>query len=136
MLRYLPVLFLLAAMPAAAQEPLPAARYVFTPVAEGALRLDTQTGEVALCSGTTGAGGCRLLPDQMRDVAQDAAADDDRIAALEARVAALEARLRTAEHSLPDEEAVDRVMDLTERMMRRFFGLVRELKSERPGETL
>lgn len=57
-----------------------------------------------------------------------------RIAALEARVAALEAE--RSEASVPDDEAMERVMVLTERMMRRFFAMVREMKGDVEGEEL
>ena len=66
--------------------------------------------------------------------------DDDR-ARLEARIAALEARIATLEAApsgadVPDDEAMERVMVLTERMMRRFFSMVREMKGEAEGEKL
>ena len=38
--------------------------------------------------------------------------------------------------SVPDDEAMERVMVLTERMMRRFFSMVREMKGEAEGEKL
>ena len=64
----------------------------------------------------------------------DKARLEARIAALEARVATLEAARAGAE--LPDDEAMERVMVLTERMMRRFFSMVREMKGEAEGEKL
>ena len=67
--------------------------------------------------------------------------DDNDKARLEARIAALEARIATLEAAragadLPDDEAMERVMALTERMMRRFFSMVREMKGEAEGEKL
>ena len=61
-------LLLAVAAPAVAADPeTPAARYAFIPVAAGALRLDTETGEVSLCvvgaqapSCTRGFGKCPL----------------------------------------------------------------------------
>jgi len=63
------------------------------------------------------------------------------VARLEARVAALEARIaeletKSAGAAVPDDEAMERVMLLTERMMRRFFSMVREMKGDAQGEEL
>ncbi len=129
----LSLLALLAATPAAGQEPASASRYVFTPVEEGALRLNTETGEVSLCAGAPGSRACTIVPDEARDAAPQPAASDDRIAALEARIAALETQLKTRLFAVSDEEAMDRVMTLTDRMMRNFFGLVREMKRDFEG---
>ena len=68
-----------------------------------------------------------------------AGARDDEISALEQRVAALEARLASVEArdrraAAPNDEAMERVMLLSERMMRRFFDLVREMKQGEEGE--
>ncbi len=126
----------LAAGPAAAQDAAPAPRYVFTPVQDGALRLNTETGEVSFCAGVPEARACTIVPDQAREsAAAIPAPSETRIAALEARIAALEARI--AEGGLPaDGETMERVFSLTDRMMRQFFGLVRDLKRDMHGETL
>ena len=58
----------------------------------------------------------------------------ERIAALEGRIAALEARGEP--ETLADEEAMDSVMVLAERMMRQFFGLVREMQREMQTDEL
>ena len=69
-----------------------------------------------------------------------ARAGDDELSALQQRVAALEARLAALEASdrgaaIPDDEAMELVMLLSERMMRRFFDMVREMKQgEEEGE--
>ena len=130
------LLALLVAAPAAAQEPVAAPRYVFTPVDEGALRLNTETGEVSLCAGMPGSRSCTLVPDEARASESTIPASDDRIAQLEARIAALEAQISRGGGPASDEEALDRVMTLTDRMMRHFFGLVREMRREFEGETL
>ncbi|GBE42949.1 hypothetical protein BMS3Bbin10_01020 [bacterium BMS3Bbin10] len=56
------ILAVLVAFPALAQETAPG-RYTMTPTAEGLLRLDTQTGEVSLCSKLAGNWTCRSVPD-------------------------------------------------------------------------
>jgi alkanesulfonate monooxygenase SsuD/methylene tetrahydromethanopterin reductase-like flavin-dependent oxidoreductase (luciferase family) len=114
----------------AAEPPGVAPRYVFVPVEAGALRLHTRTGEVWLCAGADGAGACTPLPDQGH--AAEVAALERRVAALEARVAAL----ASPDVALSDEEAMDRVMTLAEGMMRRFFGMVRDLKADLEREDL
>jgi hypothetical protein len=127
---------LAAATPAAAQEAAPVPRYTFTPVPDGALRLDTQTGDVSFCAGTAASGACTPVVDEARQKPPaGATAADDRIAALERRIAALEARVEQAPSALEDEN-MDRVLTLTDRMLRQFFGLVREMKRDLQGETL
>lgn len=130
------LLALVAAGPAGAQEPIANPRYVFTPVDEGALRLNTETGEVSLCAGMPGSRSCKIVPDEARDAANAPPGSEDRIARLEARIAALEAQIKEGAGPESDEEALDRVMTLTDRMMRQFFGLVREMRREFQGETL
>lgn len=131
----LSLLALFAAVPAASQEPASAPHYVFTPVDEGAFRLNTETGEVSLCAGMPGSRACTIVPDEARDNAPQAEASDNGIAALEARIAALEAQLKEG-GGKSDEEAMDRVMTLTDRMMRQFFGLVREMRRDFQSESL
>lgn len=118
---------LAAAAPAAAQAERPAPRYVFVPVDNGALRLNTATGEVSLCSGEA-AGTCALLADEARARREELAGLKARLAALEARLADLEAGGKG--ETLSDAESMDRVMLLTDRMMRRFFGMVRDMKND------
>ena len=133
----LTLLACLAATPAAAQDPAPAPRYTFTPVPDGALRLDTQTGDVSFCAGTAGSPACTPVADEGRqNAASDALPEDDRIAALERRVAALEERIDAQGTSALDDESMDRVLTLTDRMLRQFFGLVRDMKRDLQGETL
>jgi hypothetical protein len=126
-------LLVVLAAPAIAAEAQPAGRYVFVPVEAGTLRLDTATGAVSLCTGASGEVSCTMVPDEARDLGADDAALQDRVAALEARVAALEER---SVQLLPDEESIDRVMVLADRMMRHFFGMVRDMKREMEGEEL
>ncbi len=56
------VLATLIAFPALAQEAAPG-RYTMTPAGEGMLRLDTQTGEVSVCSNVSGNWTCASVPD-------------------------------------------------------------------------
>ncbi len=126
-------LLLVLAAPAIAAEAQPGGRYVFVPVEAGTLRLDSATGAVSLCTGASGEVSCAMVPDEAREAAAGDSALQDRVAALEARVAALEER---SVQLLPDEESIDRVMVLADRMMRHFFGMVRDMKREMEGEEL
>jgi hypothetical protein len=119
-------------MPAAAEE-CTTARYSFVPVEAGALRLDLQTGEVALCRAGADGPHCTEAAAASPGTT-DTAALVDRLSALEARVASLEAERDGG--PLPDDEAMERVMALTERAMRRFFSVVEEMKREMEGEEL
>ena len=132
------VSILMAAAPVAAEEvAAPAAstgRYAFVPAAGGTLRLDTQSGAVSLCAGTGAELSCRPVREEASRT-REMRALEARLAALEARLAAIEARDEEAGEArglptLKDEEAVDRVMDLAERMMRRFFDMVEALRDE------
>ena len=128
-------LLLIAALsaPAAAQDAAPAGRYTFAPVEGGALRLDTQTGAVSICSGDAANVSCRPLQDETPAGLVRGSADvDERLSELEARIAALESRTAL----LPDEESIDRAMTLADRVMRRFFGMVREMKRDMESEEL
>lgn len=130
-------LILSLAAPAAAGEPA-SARYTFVPVEAGVLRLDSATGEVSLCGVEDEAPLC--APASEASSAPSAGGEtlsrlEGRAAALEARIAALEAKEGEAAPAEED-EAMDRVMLLTERMMRRFFGIVRDMKREMGDEEL
>jgi hypothetical protein len=54
---------------------------------------------------------------------------------LERRIAAFEARVQQGTSAF-DDENMDRVLTLTDRMLRQFFGLVQEMKRDLQGETL
>lgn len=129
------MLLLSTSAPAAGQETGSRGRYAFVPVAEGALRLDTGTGEVSLCSGEGVALVCRPVPGAGAALMAEAAVASARIAALEARVAALEAR-PAAGNIIPDDEALDRVAVLADKVMRRFFAMVRDMKRDLDDEEL
>jgi len=131
------VLFFLAAIlsaPTMAAQPVQTARYTFAPVEDGALRLDTKTGAVSLCTG-----GAELTCKPVAETGNPEPAEaglESRIARLEERLAALEAAQAELVVPLPDEEAMDRVITLTDRMMRRFLGLVEDWKRDLERDAL
>ncbi len=144
MLRSVVLALLLALAPpaVAGETETVAGRYAFVPVAAGALRLDTETGEVSLCVVGNGATVCTRVSENIRLTVGERAKLEAKIAdlgahvsALDARVAALEAREREAVDSA-DEAAMDRVKVLAAQMMRHFVGAVRAVKDDIGGDEL
>lgn len=129
-------LFLAVAAPAAAEPETPVARYAFVPVAAGALRLDTETGEVSLCVGGARAPSCTRVAENVRLTVGERAKLDAKIAALETRVAALEAWQREAARPEAEEEAMGRVKILSARVMSHFVDAVRAVRRDLRGEEL
>ena len=133
----MPVLMLALAGPAGAQSVVREGRYALVPVEDGFLRLDTGTGAVSRCTGKIGRLTCRILPDEQLAYEAEIGRLEDRIDELEGRVAVLE-KNRTlggldapvSNGELPSEEEIDKVMTLVEKVMRRFFGFVKELKRD------
>ncbi|HSG94663.1 MAG TPA: hypothetical protein VLA28_04035 [Afifellaceae bacterium] len=132
-----PVLMLAFAGPAAAQSVVRDGRYAIVPVEDGFLRLDTGTGAVSRCTGKIDRLTCRILPDERLAYEAEIGRLEDRIDELESRVAVLEERrpfgsldVPNGEGELPSEEEIDKVMTLAEKVMRRFFGFVKELKRD------
>jgi hypothetical protein len=105
-----------------ADEPM-AGRYQLQPVDGGVVRLDTATGEMALCKAGAGALDCATL--KPGTAASDIAALQARIDALERRVAAMK-----TDGGLPSDAEVDRSLSIMEKFMRKFMGLARELTPE------
>lgn len=122
---------MLAALTASASaEPLPAdkGRYTMTPVEGGFMRLDTETGTVALCTRKGDTWTCEPVDDK-------AASSDDK-AKLEAENKALKDRVKDLEATAPDSKApdgppggvtklptekeVDEALDYVERMYKKF----------------
>ncbi len=132
-----PVLMLALIGPVAAQSVVREGRYAIVPVEDGFLRLDTGTGAVSRCTGKIGRLTCRVLPDERLAYEAEIGRLEDRINALEDRVAVLEKDRRFGtldtpddDGELPSEEEIDKVMSLAEKVMRRFFGFVKELKRD------
>jgi hypothetical protein len=124
---------LVAAGPAAAQEAIRDGRYALVPHEDGFLRLDTRSGEVSRCTGDLDRLACRLLPDERRAYEEEIRRLTERLDALERRVELLETPAEpppAVAEDLPTEDEIDRVMDIAEQAMRRFFSMVKELREE------
>ncbi len=133
----MPILMLALAGPAAAQTVVRDGRYAMVPVEDGFLRLDTGTGAVSRCTGEIGRLTCRILPDERLAYEAEIGRLEDRIDALEGRVAIMEndrtlgaLNAPDSKGVLPSEEEIDKVMALAEKVMRRFFDFVKELKRD------
>ena len=127
-------------VPALADEATPdneGSRYSFSKQADGVLRLDTQTGDVSLCSQRTVGWACQAVPD-------DRAVLEDEIARLRRENAALKKDILarglplpagatseppaiSEDHHLPglnDNADVDRVLALARRAWHRFIDIL------------
>ena len=132
-----PILILALTGTLAAQDVVREGRYAMVPFEDGIIRLDTATGVVSRCTGERHRLACRALPDERLAYEDEISRLEDRIAALESRVAGLENRrslnglnVPDSSEAFPDEEEIDKMMTLAEQVMRRFFGLVKELKRD------
>jgi hypothetical protein len=102
-----------------------AGRYVLEKVEQGFVRLDSETGAMALCSAKSGIWECETVKDQGLDLTAELGrlkAENDR---LKARVAELEKGGGAAK--LPSDQQVDRMMDIFGKMFDRFLDFAREM---------
>lgn len=128
----------LSIIPASAQTREAPGRYTMQPVEGGFLRLDTQTGAVAMCR--PGASGVACQP------SQDDAGLAKEIARLQAENIGLKAEIRRLEEiagpaavpkkdeklQLPTEQEVDQALDYVERMYKKFRDRLQNLDSGAP----
>lgn len=104
-------------------------RFRFNPVEGGVLRLDSQTGKVSFCRPREAGWSCESAAD-------DRAAYEAEIARLEQRVTELERRVNdpVSRFRMPSDAEIDQAMTMFERMMKRFRGVVENLKKEWEGD--
>jgi hypothetical protein len=142
------------AVPALAQDTgAPSGRYQIAPDEDGFVRLDTRTGAMTHCGKREGAWRCDVLADDRAGVDRRLDALDSEVGALKAEIGRLTAALSAMEKKFQTspavppsatdpsatdpsagarEEELDEALSFAERLMRRFFDMVRELKSEDP----
>ena len=111
-------------------------RFALERTENGVIRLDRETGAMALCAESGGNLACRMAADER-------AAYDDELSRLEKRVEALEQQLASGLPSageVPSDAEIDRSIGIMERFMRAFFGLIQEFQDEeqqaQPNQTL
>ena len=124
-------------------------RFSMTPTDDGFLRLDSQTGAVALCGRSDGDWICNPVADSQLASQSKLAAlkkeNSDLKAEIEDLQRALNAQLTDGKPSdgtnpgfnVPSEQDVDKLMGFLENLARRFKGMVKELKeNNEPGRPL
>ena len=113
-------------------------RYTLTPSANGYIRLDTQTGQVSECTGTPGALICKSSADERAAMQAEIdrlqkQLDDQKTASAEPAPAAGPA----PEVNIPSDKDVDKAFNFMEKVVKRFKGLIQEMRDEpSPGTQL
>ncbi|MFK8034200.1 MAG: hypothetical protein AB8B94_08650 [Hyphomicrobiales bacterium] len=87
------------------------------------LRVDLKTGAMSRCAEDQGVWQCVPFKDTSKDNEKRL---KNRISKLEARIEVLEKE----RESLPDMAELEQAMDMSEQVMRRFFGMVQGLKKD------
>jgi hypothetical protein len=108
-------------------------RYVLEKVEQGFLRLDSETGVMALCAAKARVWECETVKDNGLDLTSEMArlrAEND---ALKARLAELEKRGTSTK--LPSDQEVDRMVDVFGKMFDRFLDFAREMDRKGKGGT-
>jgi hypothetical protein len=131
---------LLLAAPAVAEDPAPGAagRYAIQSSDNGFVRLDTQTGAVSHCRQTDGTWHCDAIAEdkaalerQIKDLSDQVTTLTDEVGRLKEELAALKSTPAPQTTLTPEEEReFDKAMGFAERLMKRFFEMVRDLKGE------
>lgn len=108
-------------------------RYVLEKVEQGFLRLDSETGAMALCAAKAGVWQCETIKDNGLDLTSE-------IAGLRAENETLKSRLAELEKGgaptkLPSDQDVDRMMDIFGKMFDRFLDFAREMDGKSKGGT-
>ncbi len=111
-------------------------RFTMTPVADGFLRLDTQNGQVSLCTITAGQAQCRASADERAALE----AEIDRLAkenaALKGQRASEPLPSGPATAEADEERRFDRALDRAERFMRRMMQIFRDPNGKPPPASL
>ncbi len=119
---------------AAYAQPAPPAsdawRFKLQKVDGGFLRLDAQTGQVSFCREKDANWTCETVADDRAALEGEIKRLNERIAALEKQQHDPANRFRT-----PSDQEIDQVMGFFEKMMKRFRGVVENLKKEWETET-
>lgn len=140
----------LGAIALMAQAPAPSAgRYEIAPDENGFVRLDTETGAMSHCVKRGDAWHCDVLAEdrteadaRLESLQRELETLTKTVDALAARVATLEAgrsggsKDEPAAGAAPTDPEIDRALSFAERLMQRFFDMVREFKAEEQGQRI
>jgi hypothetical protein len=143
------VAILVLASPLAAEDAPPSAgRYQIVPDGEGFIRLDTENGALAHCAKRNGAWHCDALAEPKPSTDRNIDTLAGEVSSLTEAVGELAKRLDRVEENLAADEGhpsktmeqkeqeLDQALSFAERLMRRFFDFVRELKGEEPPQRI
>ena len=118
----------------AADATAPAGRYTLTPSASGYIRLDTQTGQVSDCTGTPGALICKSSPDERAAMQAEIDRLQKQVDELKAAAPGEFTSNPSPQLNIPSDKDVDKAFNFMERMVKRFKGLIQEMRKE-PAES-
>lgn len=118
----------------AADATTPASRYTLAPSASGYVRLDTQTGQVSECTGTPGALICKSSADERAAMQVEIDRLQKQVDELKAATTGEFASNPPAQLNIPSDKDVDKAFNFMERMVKRFKGLIQEMRKE-PAES-
>ncbi|MBY0530496.1 MAG: hypothetical protein K2P86_00845 [Xanthobacteraceae bacterium] len=104
-------------------------RYKLQKTEDGFLRLDAQTGQVSHCKPKDGNWTCETAADDRSALEAEIKRLSDLVAMLEKQANDPVNRFRT-----PSDQEIEQVMSLFEKMMKRFRGVVENLKKEWEAE--
>jgi hypothetical protein len=145
----LPALAALCLLPGAAVGQDRPGRYAMSPVENGFVRLDTETGAVSLCSRKDGTWKCEAMEDEamaLRQQVERLTAENrslrseverlEKPAAGQGRRGELPSERPGGRFELPSDQEVDRALDYLERMYRKFRDRLKQLEGERKDTPL
>ena len=106
-------------------------RFVMEKSDQGYVRMDTQTGAMSICETKQDQVVCKMAADERAAFDEDIKALEDRIAALEQRLDDAPISMFREPNGLPSQEEFERGLGYMEQFMRRFMGLAKELEEDR-----
>lgn len=107
-----------------------AGRYQMEKTPEGYVRLDTKTGEMAICNEQAGQLVCKLAAEERRAFEDELASLSERVKKLEDTLAANGTLSPPSREGLPSEEEFEKTMGYMERFFRRFMDIIEEFRKE------
>ena len=105
-------------------------RFMMEKTDQGYIRMDTQTGAMSICEAQDGQIVCKMAADERAAFNDDIQALEDRIAALEQRLDGGARLFSNENNGLPSDEEFERGLGYMEEFMRRFMGLAKELDND------